>query len=331
MSFSNVGLRWSSSSFPAYLSTVKRPSWANSVCIHHTAAPSLAQRPSGLTAQHIENIRDFYKQKYGWNRGPHLFTDDDDIFGMTPLTVAGIHAVSFNSRSIGIEALGNYDSEDPKSGRGLEVMRTTASAARALFDWMGVEPSEKTLLFHRFDPRTTKTCPGKKVNHDWFLQMVRDAAPGAQSEPDAAGGEENPSEQTVHLVDYVSAQAGMLRSKVVEMLRRDKDGLFYIGEHWVEGAEYNLDVQATVAPKSEADEVVDALTLRQSGSNESDVVPVVATMAALLGISYNVAAGRLKHSGGSFRWDGRAIHGAEYDRTTQSTVAPLSSIRTVLK
>ena len=103
MSFANVGKVWSSSSFNEYLKTVKKPSWARAVTLHHTAAPSLAQRPTGFTIQHIENIKSYYSQKLGWKKGPHLFTDEDEIFGMTPLTLTGIHAVSFNSYSIGIE------------------------------------------------------------------------------------------------------------------------------------------------------------------------------------------------------------------------------------
>ena len=75
--------------------------------MHHTAAPSLAQRPRGLTIQHIRNIQNYYQSQLGWSSGPHLFIDDDQIFGMSSLERRGIHAVSFNRTHIGIEVLGN--------------------------------------------------------------------------------------------------------------------------------------------------------------------------------------------------------------------------------
>jgi hypothetical protein len=92
----------------------KKTDWATSVTIHHTAAPSLAQRPQGFTIQHIINMASFYQRQKssggnGWPTGPHLFIDDDQIFGMCDFAVKGIHAVSFNTSSIGIEVLGFYD------------------------------------------------------------------------------------------------------------------------------------------------------------------------------------------------------------------------------
>ena len=42
------------------------------------------------------------------------------------MTAHGVHAVSFNSTGVGIEMLGNYDIEDPRTGRGLQVLTTTA-------------------------------------------------------------------------------------------------------------------------------------------------------------------------------------------------------------
>lgn len=323
MSFANVGKRWSTSSFPAYLATLKRPTWPNAVCIHYTAAPSLAQRPHGFTAKHIENIRDYYKREFRWNRGPHIFTDDDDIFGMTPLSIAGIHAVSFNSRSIGIEALGAYDAEDPRSGRGLAVMETTASATRALFDWLEIAPSSKNLLFHRFDPRTTKTCPGTKVHHDWFLQMVLAAQPG-QPHPHAESDEGGlASLRYVPVVNHVAERTGRKASELAAMLRRE-GGLFYLGEHWIEGARYDAKIEATLAPVEEVEEVVFALLKKPSA--DGGKVPVVATMASRLGISFKDAAKRLKFDGGHFLWSGKPIVGAVYDRATQTTLAPAASL-----
>ncbi len=179
MSFSNVGKVWTPASLEEYLKTRKKPNWATSVTIHHTAAPSLAQRPNGFTIQHIINMQSFYQKPkdqggQGWTSGPHLFIDDDQIFGMCDLSARGIHAASFNSSSIGIEVLGFYDKnvEDPKSGRGLACWKNTAATVKVLLDWLELKPTADTVKFHRDDPKTKKTCPGTAVEKSWFLNLI---------------------------------------------------------------------------------------------------------------------------------------------------------------
>lgn len=144
------------------------------ICIHHTAAPSLAQRPKGLQPEHIENLRFYYKNERGWSAGPHLFVDEDTVWLFTPLTRRGIHAASFNVDAIGIEMLGDFDTEDPRTGRGAAVIETTARAVHHLMAHFGI--GEDDLLFHRDDPKTTKTCPGQNISKPWFIQQVREAA-----------------------------------------------------------------------------------------------------------------------------------------------------------
>jgi hypothetical protein len=173
MSFSSVGQSWNPEGLERYLSGIPTPAWARAVTLHHTAAPSLAQRPGGLTDQHVINIRDFYKGK-GWQSGPHFFVDDRRIMGMTPVNEKGIHAVSFNGNSIGIEVLGDYDNESPLTGRGLICWRNAALATSALLEWLGVGPNQHTVLFHRDDPKTSKTCPGNLVAKDWVMKLIKD-------------------------------------------------------------------------------------------------------------------------------------------------------------
>jgi len=172
MSFSAVGLVFDRQGLREHLAKVK-PTWAKGVTIHHTAEPSLAQRPKGFTIQHMRNIQYGYEHERGWDRGPHLFTDEDQIFGLSPLSEKGIHAVAFNSKFIGIEALGNYDSETPKSGRGYQVMDTTAMATAVILAHLKLQPGPDTVKFHRDDPSTSKTCPGNLVEYEWFLFKVR--------------------------------------------------------------------------------------------------------------------------------------------------------------
>lgn len=179
MGFENVGKVWTPASLEEYLSTRTPPAWAKSITMHHTASPSLGDRPNGLTVQHIRNIAAYYqkpkgKNKKGWSSGPHLFIDEDEVFGMCDFRSKGVHAVSFNSSSIGIEVLGYYDKgrEDPLSGRGLRCWTNAAATARVLLDWLGLKKGTQTVLFHRDDPETNKSCPGTAVTKEWFLGLI---------------------------------------------------------------------------------------------------------------------------------------------------------------
>lgn len=172
MSYSLLNKRWRPAEFLAYLSTLQRPKWAKGVTLHHTASPSLAQRPSGLSPQHMENIADFYRNKLGWSAGPHLFVDQHHIIGMSPLDEKGTHARSFNSTHIGIEVLGDYDSEDPNTGHGRLSWSNAAIATSCLLKWLGLPDS--AFNFHRDDPKTNKTCPGRKVTRGWVLGLMQE-------------------------------------------------------------------------------------------------------------------------------------------------------------
>lgn len=254
MSYANVGKRWSPSSFPAYLATLPRPAWAKSVTVHHCAAPSLAQRPNGFLDQHLRNLESFYKTTKGWSSGPHAFTDEDEIHGMSPFTAPGVHAVSFNRSSIGFEMLGNYDVEDPLTGRGLLVCITTASAVRATLDWLGLPVNERTVLFHRDDPKTSKTCPGTKVKKDWFLNLVASAnaiARPAIPVPPTSGA-------MAPVVAYIAGKLNKTYKQVAKDFKREGKLYLYAGK-WIEGAYYDAAAETTIAPVSEINETLGLL------------------------------------------------------------------------
>ena len=84
MAFELVGQAWDVEAFEGYIADINL-SWADSVTVHHTAAPSLAQRPDGFTLQHMRNIAHYYQTQLGWSAGPHLFTDEDEVYGMSSL------------------------------------------------------------------------------------------------------------------------------------------------------------------------------------------------------------------------------------------------------
>lgn len=173
MSFNNTGQVWDLDALQEHLDSASM-TWASSVTFHHTAFPDLQMRPSGLKAAHLRNIRHYYENVKGWSAGPHLFIDEDQIWPMTPLGEPGVHARSFNMSSVGIEVLGNYDLDDPFTGRGLACWRLAAKAGAMVLERLGIPLNSNSVKFHRDDPRTSKTCPGSKVTKEWVINLMRD-------------------------------------------------------------------------------------------------------------------------------------------------------------
>ncbi len=171
-----IGRRLRPSEFEAYLKTIDftdfRPEF---VTLHHTGAPSLATRPDGLTAQHLQNLLTYYQDQLGWSGAPHLFIDDreDGIIVFQRLDKRGVHAVSFNRNSWGVEMLGEYDSEEINSGRGAKVRDNSIKAIAHMNKRIGAAP--ESLKFHRDDPLTNKTCPGLKVQKADIVARVATA------------------------------------------------------------------------------------------------------------------------------------------------------------
>jgi hypothetical protein len=176
MGYENVGRVWTPAELRTYLGTLDKPAWATSITFHHTGVPSLEQRPRGFLPTHMTNLQHYYQVTNGWSAGPHLFIDEDQCWGMSDFRQQGVHAKSFNSNSIGIEVLGNYDVESPNTGRGQQCWTVAAGAGKVLLDWLGLQPSTLTVNFHRDDPKTTKTCPGSLVDKNWVIEQINAAA-----------------------------------------------------------------------------------------------------------------------------------------------------------
>lgn len=248
MSYANVGKVWSVESFDTYLNSVEKPTWCKAVCLHHTAAPSLSMRPQGLLSQHIRNMESFYKSKQ-WSAGPHFFIDENEIFGMTPPNLKGVHAVSFNSSAIGIEVLGDYDTEFPDIGRGLECWKTAAAATAKLLKWLSLPLNGSTVLFHRDDPTTKKTCPGYKVQKPWILDLIRSV-----NNSDTVAKSANNTvvdQQFVKVAEYLQDIKGYSSEDISKLLKRDNSGLFFFDKEWLENAYYDKKQQTTMAPIKE--------------------------------------------------------------------------------
>ncbi len=179
MGFELVGTVWDVVAFREYVNSLDLSRWSG-VTMHHTASPDLSQRPRGFTIQHMRNLVSYYRNNLGWSAGPHLFIDDDQIFGLSSLESRGVHAKSFNRSHLGIEVLGNYDREDPHSGRGAACWAMAAAAVRILLSRM--HKDVEAINFHRDEPRTSKSCPGSKVDLSHFRSKV--AAIEDRNDPD---------------------------------------------------------------------------------------------------------------------------------------------------
>ena len=262
MSYSNVGKVWTPATLRETLKRYKKPSWCQSVTLHHTASPNLNQRPKGWTVQHMRNLQHFYEKKLGWKAGPHFFTDEDQIFGLSPFNRPGTHARSFNKNSIGIEVLGDYDREPAKSGRGLECWNLTAQTTAVLLEWLGKKATSKTVLFHRDDPKTSKSCPGKRIKKDWVLDLIKKSnllepvvdlpAEETEDKPRIPGWDNFSKingKWFVPALDFLDHIGGD-RAELIKKMKA-VDGQFVYDGEVIEGAFYDKKKKATMAPALE--------------------------------------------------------------------------------
>ena len=167
-----IGESFSPEKFDTYCHSLQWTAWRPAfVVLHNMAIPSLAQRPAGLTRQHLSNLEAFYRDTQGWKPGPHLFVDDRQIWVFTPLTVSGTHSPSWNKLAFGVEMLGNFSSEAFDSGRGVAVRKNAVAALSTLHAVLGIDP--RTLKLHREDEATTHhDCPGKNVRKDDVIREI---------------------------------------------------------------------------------------------------------------------------------------------------------------
>jgi hypothetical protein len=111
--------------FVSYLRALNFSAWRPSgMVLHNTASPTLEQWWQGSTPpeQRMENLRDYYENDMGWSAGPHAFIDGVSIWVFTDFNVKGVHSPSWNGTRLGIEIIGDYDTEsaldDARARRG---------------------------------------------------------------------------------------------------------------------------------------------------------------------------------------------------------------------
>lgn len=236
--------------FRDYVKGLTFGAWRPSLIVwHNTAAPSLAQWQKSALADRaagrvpgisrINSLEAYFRDQQHWSGAPHLFIADDLIWVFNPLIAPGVHAPSWNSRSIGIEMIADFDREDDDSGAGLKVRNNTIFATAILCETFGLDPLTAIKL-HREDPRTTHKCPGDDFARDKAEAVAAVADLMAGGEHGDHGGPEvepaKPSDKPaaerigVVTVDGLSVRVGPgVSNKAVTSLSRG-DRVVILGE-----------------------------------------------------------------------------------------------------
>lgn len=170
--------------FTAYLDTIKFGAWTPKfITMHHTGGPSLATwktyahgaRKVPITdEQWMKNLAGYYGNELGWSAGPHFFFTPDNFCVLSLPEKKGVHAVSFNASSWGVECVGDFDSEPFTDA----LRERYAEGFACLYLALGLMPDNfvkgvRGLHFHRDDPKTSKTCPGKRVDKTVMTDTIK--------------------------------------------------------------------------------------------------------------------------------------------------------------
>jgi len=143
------------------------------ITLHNTSSPTIQLWLSWSPAkrqQYILNMQPYY-ENMGWRGGPHFFVppqDDICAFGFNDLMAAGTHASCFNNVSIGIEMVGEFDSEAFDSGPGAQVADNAIYLMALLHNKIGITPTpyvynQRGLHFHVECKADNHDCPGHFV------------------------------------------------------------------------------------------------------------------------------------------------------------------------
>lgn len=175
-----VGRGFNLADFQAYIDTVEFTGWRPSfVVVHNTSEPTQAlyeqwqTRPNWTGEQWLRNLESYYSGM-GWPSGPHAFVTEDKIWAFTPFTVPGTHSPAWNSRTWGIETVGEFMRESFDTGVRDNLVGTLAVLHSAL----GLNPADykfgvSGIHFHKEDPVTThKECPGVHIVKDDLVAAV---------------------------------------------------------------------------------------------------------------------------------------------------------------
>lgn len=162
--------------FKAHVDALRFDGWTPSfVVVHNTSEPDLAlynewrahpEKHGGWTPELWGRNLASYYAGMGWSGGPHAFVAPDGILLFTPFTTPGTHSPAWNSRTWGIETVGEFDRE---AFAGSPSHANLVALLGILHARIGLNPADyhfgvRGLHFHKEDPVTThKSCPGKNM------------------------------------------------------------------------------------------------------------------------------------------------------------------------
>jgi hypothetical protein len=156
------------------------------ITLHNTSEPTiklwLSWSPK-KRQQYIFNAQKDYEDNQGWSAGPHFFVppqDDICAFGFSNPVTCGTHASCFNSNSIGIEMVGEFDKEPFDSGPGAQVRDNAIYLMALLHNKLGLSPdgyvyNKSGLHFHVECKKDQHDCPGTFVHKADVIARVKAA------------------------------------------------------------------------------------------------------------------------------------------------------------
>lgn len=202
--FLYVGAALTADEFTHYVETYNFGSNSpNFIVMHHTAIPYTLAAPApgrrlsgawdanerGLSDEQIKqrrlhkvhNMKEYYRVRLLWDRGPHLFIDDRYIYLFTPMYHWGIHAKQGNyyydhnrrfNYSIGIEVIGHYTNVKwPKPVEDL-VGHTIAVLQRRLKTFQLVHKKWAGGISGHRD-YNKPACPGNAITNDYIIKVAK--------------------------------------------------------------------------------------------------------------------------------------------------------------
>ena len=120
----------------------------NGVVQHATGIPTLAQALTMNEANYARNTQIYYENSLGWAHGPHVFATPYDIIGFSALDCRGTHDSCENYAKLGIEGMGNRNTEDFSVGPGAAMLENQHFAMACLFLKLKLVPNPSTYVPH---------------------------------------------------------------------------------------------------------------------------------------------------------------------------------------
>jgi len=161
--------------FKAYMQGLDYRNWRPSGIVqHNTSSPTLYQWWHSVPPEErMANLISYYRDDMGWSAGPHVFVDGKSYWVLTDLNVSGVHSPSWNATMLGIEMVGDYETESDETGMGAQVMDMTIALFGECCSFFGWQVNNTNIKQHKEDPKSDHDdCPGRNVVKAEFLDDV---------------------------------------------------------------------------------------------------------------------------------------------------------------